>query len=245
MKNSLRSTISIITMLLSVWVTNAQDIKLPKQKIPVQYDSYYAYVELLEEDKIKKVDNTLFYYWLKAKEIHISRGGYEGKLLHGEYSAFYNNDNIKEQGHFNKGLKHGTWKEWFPSGEMKSMSEWKNGMLHGTVKYYDEYGKLVSCKQYKNDKAHGKHYTCSDSAMVITRYRNGKEIKTKPKKRKTRVSKKPKTKNTEEIKKEEAPAKNKTRKLKKKDTTPEKENEKQETPATEKKKRKVKEEQKN
>lgn len=71
---------------------------------------------------------TLFYYWYSANGIHITQGGYSGKLLNGLYSEYYLNKNLKEQGFFKKGLKNGDWKSWSNDGILIGTKTWNNGL---------------------------------------------------------------------------------------------------------------------
>src|SRR4051812_435661 len=50
------------------------------------------------------------YYWYGSNAVHITQGGYSGKLLHGKYQEYYPDKSLREQGEFQKGLKEGTWK---------------------------------------------------------------------------------------------------------------------------------------
>lgn len=69
----------------------------------------------------------LLYYWYSANTIHISQGGFSGKLLNGQYTEYYTNKNLKEQGNFKKGLKDGVWKSWNEEGTLTSVTNWKHG----------------------------------------------------------------------------------------------------------------------
>jgi hypothetical protein len=69
----------------------------------------------------------LLYYWYSANTIHISQGGFSGKLLNGLYTEYYTNKNLKEQGNFKKGLKDGVWKSWNEGGTLTSVTNWKHG----------------------------------------------------------------------------------------------------------------------
>src|SRR3978361_1257752 len=51
------------------------------------------------------VKSKLVYYWYSANAIHITQGGFSGKLLNGIYTEYYLDRNLKEQGRFKKGLK--------------------------------------------------------------------------------------------------------------------------------------------
>jgi len=69
----------------------------------------------------------LFYYWYEANEIHMTQGGYSGKLLNGVYTEYYKNKNLKTQGGFKNGLKDGHWKSWNTDGVLLSDTDWKHG----------------------------------------------------------------------------------------------------------------------
>jgi hypothetical protein len=68
-----------------------------------------------------------FYYWYSAGAVHQTQGGYSGKLLDGQYSEYYPDRNLKQQGNFKKGLKVGLWKNWADDGTLLSISRWKHG----------------------------------------------------------------------------------------------------------------------
>jgi len=73
------------------------------------------------------IKSNLSYYWYNANTIHISQGGFSGKLLNGLYTEYYTNKNLKEQGNFKKGLKDGVWKSWNEEGILTSVTNWKLG----------------------------------------------------------------------------------------------------------------------
>lgn len=160
-----------------------------KKRIPVQYSDFLAYVQVYEKKPdSKSLDNSKMYFWIKAKKIHSSKGGYEGDLLHGEYTALYKNDALKEKGWFKKGLKNGQWKEWYPNGELKSISKWKNGSLYGQSVFYNENGKRIQYASYKNGLLHGRQLIVNDTCTITKKFKNGKEVIKKPKR--SRLSKK-------------------------------------------------------
>ena len=41
--------------------------------------------------------------------ILVTQGGYNGRLLNGDFRVFYPNKNLKENGNYQFGLKEGTW----------------------------------------------------------------------------------------------------------------------------------------
>jgi len=119
------------------------------QKMP---DAGFYKVHINENDKtilagISPVDDDvhvkpdLFYYWYSANAIHSTQGGFSGQLLNGQYSEYYLNKNLKQQGFFKNGLKSGVWKTWNEDGTLKATSTWEKGRLvpNGTGSFW---GKL-------------------------------------------------------------------------------------------------------
>jgi len=105
--------------------------------------------KVISPKKKYKPNEKTEYYWFFAKEIKVTQGGYDGRLLHGEYSSMYNNKQLSEKGVFKYGLKTGNWRSWYENGKMKEVSNWKRGNLHGSYKQYDANGQLVKSEQYK------------------------------------------------------------------------------------------------
>src|ERR1700728_4802757 len=80
-----------------------------------QSDYGFDKVRIVQADKIIQaeiipVDNEpgakadRIYYWYDNNNIHLSQGGFSGKLLNGLYESYYLDHNLKEQGIFKKGL---------------------------------------------------------------------------------------------------------------------------------------------
>lgn len=159
----------------------AQVEKLHKEK-------YTIYIEE-KENRIKanvlahktkvKTKPYLTYRWYSSNKIMDTQGGYEGKLLHGEYVSFYqSNNNLKEKGKFKKGLKQGFWNSWNENGKISRISRWKNGQLNGRYKTYDNNGSLLSEKRYKKDKEVKLRKTISECIKAVFKFK--KKEKKKP-----------------------------------------------------------------
>jgi MORN repeat variant len=148
------------------------------KKIPIKTSEYLAFIELADERKnINFPNNDVYYFWYRSREIHNTRGGYEGRLLHGEFTSFYSNNELKEFGEFKNGLKSGIWKEWYTNGELKNITPWINGAINGRLKEYGLNGKLTSVSQFRNNTLNGRQVIYTDSSTVkIKKFRNGKEI---------------------------------------------------------------------
>lgn len=121
------------------------------------------------------IDTHKKYHWYSNNQIKITQGGYSGKLLHGNYSDFYFNNNLKEQGHFDMGLKTGEWNSWTVQGTLAEKMNFKEGILDGDFYKYNGLGVLSESGKYKNGNLHGKltRYFEKDS-VSITKYKNGR-----------------------------------------------------------------------
>jgi len=93
------------------------------------------------EVKIKK-DARQYYSWYKPDTILITYDGFGGKLLHGSFTVFYPNQNLKEQGNFMKGLKTGEWKTWFPDGHPETIMHWREGKKDGPFEVFNASGQI-------------------------------------------------------------------------------------------------------
>ena len=101
------------------------DYGLNKVRITEQNKIIVAEIEPVSSHP--SIKPNLYYYWYNANTIHISQGGFSGKLLNGPYIEYYTDKNLKEQGNFKKGLKDGVWKSWNEEGTLTSVTNWKRG----------------------------------------------------------------------------------------------------------------------
>lgn len=100
------------------------------------------------EPTSKKIDGNRFYYWYKANKIMVTQGGFSGMLLHGDFKAFYRDDQLKESGVFKFGLKHGNWTEWDESGYIIKIVSWNRGIRHGETIEYSGNGEIKKVTVY-------------------------------------------------------------------------------------------------
>ncbi len=116
------------------------------------------------------------YYWYAFGKIMCSNGGYDGHVLDGLYTSFYDNNNLKEKGYFRKGLKRGMWTEWFENGKIKERSYWRKGFRCGLTVKYNEEGNLDAEENY-NKGAYNGTVTRYESGQIISKifYKNGLE----------------------------------------------------------------------
>lgn len=196
--------------------------------ITVNYDDYTVKTQMLKQAKNIKVNNDLTYMWYASQKIMETKGGFEGKLIHGNYTSFYLNNQLKEQGTIRYGLRNKKWKYWYPDGKLREVINWKNGLKNGEYLLYNDYGQLMAKGNFKNDKLHKNFYTYGPDGKVIEKkkYKSGNEVIEPPKTVKTKKEKEKKIKeakpegekdkslkreaNKEKKKKEKKPKQNKT-----------------------------------
>lgn len=153
---------------------------------PLRTDSSSLQIYLLEDDSDnpKKICSVCTYHWLKAGQIQQTRGGFDGKLLHGTFTEYYKGGELKSKGHFEKGLKSGEWRMWFQNGELQKISHFKKGVLDGDEQVFDASGKLTQRNNYRNGMLHGEQITYTDSIPIVLSYKHGelriKDGKTAP-----------------------------------------------------------------
>jgi hypothetical protein len=178
----MRAARIIIAFLLTVPIiaTAQKGFELPSgQRVVLNYIDHVVYANILHEESKIHVNDNKYYYWYNANDIKITRGGYDGKLLHGNYTEYYPNKNLKQKGEFKYGLKVGEWREWNISGEFDQISNWKKGVMHGRYRIYDTKGKLIKSGRYINGVLHGKQRTyMSDNTVQSLTYKKG-ELKIK------------------------------------------------------------------
>jgi hypothetical protein len=162
--------------------------KLKAFSITVNYEDYTVKTQMLKDQKKITVDNDLYYLWFNANKIIETKGGFDGKLLHGYYKSFYLNNQLRESGEIKYGLKHNVWKNWYPDGKLKEVITYKSGRKNGFYELYNDYGNLMAQGCFKNDKLNGKFDTYDNTGRIseTKKYKNGTEVPIKPKKEKTK-----------------------------------------------------------
>lgn len=163
--------------------------RLKQFNITVNFEDYTVKTQMLSQNKSICVNNERSYLWYASQKIIETRGGFDGKLLHGTYRAFYLNNQLKEQGQIRYGLRNREWKYWYADGKLKEVIHWKNGVKCGTYYLYNDYGELMAKSRFKNNKLHGWFYTYNAAGKVSDKkkYRKGDELM--PVKKQKRVRK--------------------------------------------------------
>lgn len=159
---------ALLVLLLAFTPVRAQrGIPVPvHNRVTINYQDYIVYAEVMTSKQPVSPSEKSYYYWFKSNDIKRTRGDYEGKLLHGAYTEFYPNKNLRAKGQMKRGVKVGQWRSWHPNGEFKEIVRWKKHGRVGRYRMFDEAGDLVSTGKYRDEKLDG----------VIRIYRGGELV---------------------------------------------------------------------
>jgi antitoxin component YwqK of YwqJK toxin-antitoxin module len=116
---------------------------------------------------------SLTYFWFNSGRIHQNDGGYDGKLLHGEYKVTDLQQRLIIQGNFRMGRKWGTWYTWHTNGKLRSVTRYRPRDGRQTIEEYDAQGNWSRKGYIKNDLFTGRQQErIKDSSFVVT-YKKG------------------------------------------------------------------------
>ncbi len=152
--------------------------------ITVNYPDYTVKTQMLKTPKKISAQAEQTYHWYTNQTIMETKGGFDGKLLHGYYRSFYLSNQLFESGEFKYGVKTGTWKNWYPDGKLKEQIQWKNGQKNGAYFLYNSDGSLVGEGRFKNDVLTSKFktYDKNKKVILVQRYKKGELVIPKEKK---------------------------------------------------------------
>jgi hypothetical protein len=187
----------VVACMGATMVLPAQSAQSPSRmkqfNITVNFENYTVKTQVLGQSKSLSADNERSYLWYSSQKIMETRGGYDGKLIHGIYRAFYLNDQLKERGRIRYGIRQGEWKYWYPDGKLKEVITWKKGFKQGPYALYNDYGQLMARGRFRKDKLHGMFRTYAPGGQLADKkkYRRGEEVtpkKTRSLKREKKLS---------------------------------------------------------
>ncbi len=73
-------------------------------------------------------DPDLTYFWFKAGQLHATKGGCAGKVVHGVYRVHSTQGTMLAYGMMEYGLKTGTWRKFNPvTGDLAQLESWNQG----------------------------------------------------------------------------------------------------------------------
>jgi len=156
------------------------------------------YSKLYFQDTGKLVTGTVKKYYEHTPELLESTTVYRNGLKNGEYSLYYTNGQLRENGTFVDGKLDGVYEEFWgngqlsgkaiysqgviindekyhESGELKKKTNFKNGLKSGEVKIYYSNGNLAIEEFFINGKLDGirKDFNLDGSPRTIQEYKNG------------------------------------------------------------------------
>ena len=95
------------------------------------------------QELLKKVDDNT------VNAIEKYRPPFTEALLHGNYTSYYPNGSVKEDGVFLNGMREGAWEEFDTKG-IRSRGSYKHNIKHGEWRKYSTSNKLVSFSRYNH-----------------------------------------------------------------------------------------------
>lgn len=130
------------------------------------YSIFYIYKSVPEI----KLNPVLDYYWYIENEIHITKGTVGGRPLHGNFVAYYLDNNLKEKGNYTFGLKNKEWNYWYPNGNLHKCEYYKNGLLNGKYTVYNDKNQIVISGEYKKNQKHGVWKLYENNGKTLNSY---------------------------------------------------------------------------
>lgn len=124
-----------------------------QERIPFRVGSDEGYVEGGSVDqKAMSIDANKEYHWIKGQRLHVTQGGFDGRLLHGPYASFFPDGQLREAGRYLMGVKHGVWRTWAHDGRLLEVRRWSNGQLNGWSDLYELPGREATRERYRRGK---------------------------------------------------------------------------------------------
>lgn len=113
------------------------------------------------------------YFWFRSGHIHQTNGGYDGRLLHGEYKVTDQEHRLLEKGNFRMGRKWGNWYTWYPDGKLKSLTRHRSRNDMQVIEEYDTQGNRSRKGYIKKNLFTGQQQERIKDSIVVVTYKNG------------------------------------------------------------------------
>jgi len=91
---------------------------------------------------------------VRIKEIFNLKGP-KSAILHGMYTAYFENGNVKTTGHYFNNIANGTWDFYYENGELRIRGNINNGINEGLWEYFYDNGKLSMEGMMEKANKHG------------------------------------------------------------------------------------------
>lgn len=85
----------------------------------------------------------------------------------GEYTTYYDNDNVKMEAHFVDGMKDGKCKLYFENGKINEIHSYKKNEMHGTWLTFNTKGIKVAEANYKKGQKDGEWNIWNDEGQLV------------------------------------------------------------------------------
>ncbi len=150
----MRHTATIILMIFSVGLIQAQDIDTFFLKYGVSKYDTIIYKRIIEFDKISKIYHVKDYFengqiqmdaFYSSFDKNIKEGSqcnYSSNTKEGLYTKWFENGQLEYSATYKNGLINGLSTFWYKNGIKESEENWLHGQLNGKVKYWTEQGEL-------------------------------------------------------------------------------------------------------
>jgi len=150
----MRHTATIILMIFSLGLIQAQDIDTFILKYGVSKYDTIIYKRIIEFDKNSKMYHVRDYFengQIQMNAFYISfdksikeesQCNYHSNTKEGKYMEWYENGQLEYIGNYQNGLYNGFCTSWYKNGQREAEENWLNGQLHGKTKYWTEKGNL-------------------------------------------------------------------------------------------------------
>ena len=146
----------VLAFLMSIGFSFGQENPLSRRHCTSELYKMDFYVS--SSDKKIRYKDTLEYFWFKGQKLHSTQGRSAGLVLHGQFSKFYKDGQLAEQGEFRYGLKNGEWLSWHPSGKIAGIYNYKRGVLHGHFFQFDKDGNPLKAGRYRKGTVHSQTF---------------------------------------------------------------------------------------
>lgn len=145
---------------------SAQDFEQPKTYlVHLSCTDSITEAHVFYQNPRIKVAQGKYYHWYRDDKILFSEGGFDGKLLHGEYACFFSDRKLKEKGEFREGQRNGKWVKWYSNGVIRETCQYSGGKRNGKYFLYSSGGQKVMQATYRYGLLHG----------IVIHYENGVE----------------------------------------------------------------------
>ena len=150
----MRHTATIILMIFSLGLIQAQDIDTFYLKYGVSKYDTIIYKRIIEFDKGSKIYHVKDYFengqiqmdaFYSSFDKNIKEGSqcnYSSNTKEGLYKKWFDNGQLEYIGNYQNGLYNGLCTSWYKNGQKEADENWLNGQFNGSVKYWTEKGDL-------------------------------------------------------------------------------------------------------